>query len=114
MNKIRPAICLLLVLCLTTVFSAYKPAAWQYPKIASKTVLLAPAFAVSALGSSLLNQRTHFKFSDGRYKCALILEQMSIDLIRASVSFLTEFTNRFAKSKGQTSIIIRAPPCPNF
>lgn len=112
-NMFRLAISLLLVFCLLSVVAAYEPVTVQHPGKNKKTDLLIPAFMGRANGIAILKLRNNSKSPNRLFKNALILEQTSDNLPRASLSFLTEFSDRFSQYTGQTTLTIRAPPCFN-
>jgi hypothetical protein len=109
----KPTISLLLVLCLLPVITVYEPIGVHNLEKTPKTALFTAAIMWRAAAATVDN-RTNFKSSDGLFKDALTLGQTSIDLARASVSFLTEFRDRFAQCSEQTAISIRAPPFINL
>ena len=110
-NSLQKAISLLLVVCLLSLIAAYEPAAWHHSEKHPKSDLLAPTLMARALGIAIPNQRSNPEPFDSIFKDALILEQASIGLTRASFSFPTEFGDRTAQCAGQSTITIRAPPC---
>jgi hypothetical protein len=110
-NILRITISLLLVLCILPFGAAYDLTAVQHREKNPKSVLFIPAFMECPIGSAINNQRTNFNSFDKFFSDALVPKQRSIKLTRAYVSFLTEFSVRFAKYAWQTTITIRAPPC---
>ena len=109
--SLQKAISLLLVVYLLPLIAAYEPAAWQHSEKHPKSDLLAPTPMARALGIAIPNQRSNPESFDSIFKNALILEQASIGLTRASFSFPAEFGDRTALYAGQSTIAIRAPPC---
>lgn len=109
-NILRLTISLLL-LCILPFDAAYEFSAVQHPKKNPNTVLFIPAFLECTIGTAITNRLSNFNSFNEFLKDALIFKQSSIELIRAYVSFLTEFSVCLAKYAGQTTITIRAPPC---
>jgi len=108
---LRLTISLLLVLCILPFNAAFELSAVQPPEKNPETVLFLPAFMDCTIGTAITNRLSNFNSSNVFLKDALIFKQISIELIRAYSSFLTEFSVRFAKYEGQTTLTIRAPPC---